>query len=289
MDSSSFNLINSDVSSSDVLNCVSVSGLVDKTVKNSVVVKSVKTVNGVVLNSKLPNVGKYKSPKFVREGDIFEPKPRPSPKTCSCACGNTSGFTNDFYVKKQTCFNCGIPGHIARNCQNRAYVPYYAQGWQKVPRGRSCKRNISKSNSGNTTKNSQQDKTTTKPKDKTVTRPDLRVDSTKSHSDRSISSPKSSSLSYKKNMSKKQQWIPKSIPKSKSKTNSKSKSKTPNRSNNKSSKPNYQWIPKVAKLEEISVDSCNLTNEQSMCWEQVMKIDSNGKPSLSMDWVPVSN
>ena len=90
-------------------------------------------------------------------------------------------------------------------------------------------------------------------------------------------------------MSKKQQWIPKSIPKSKSKTKSKIKSKTPNRSNNKSSKLNYQWIPKVAKLEEIYVDSCNLTNEQSMCWEQVMKIDSNGKPSLSMDWVLVSN
>ena len=52
-------------------------------------------------------------------------------------------------MKRQTCFNYGIPGHIARNYPQRLYVPYYAQGWQNVPRGRFSKRNRSRSHSHN--------------------------------------------------------------------------------------------------------------------------------------------
>ena len=150
------------------------------------------------------------------------------------------------------------------------------------------KRNTSKSCSDNKTKNSKQDKTTVKQKNNPDKRSDLKVDSTKSKSDRSISSRESSSKSYLKNTSI---WLTKtrsnSIPKSKS--ISKSKSESPIRTNNKSSKPNYQWIPKVAKLEEISIDLCCLSNEKEMSWEQVMTVDCNGKPSLSMKWVPKSN
>ncbi|MFS7975402.1 putative transcription factor interactor and regulator CCHC(Zn) family [Helianthus anomalus] len=42
---------------------------------------------------------------------------------------------NAFYIKRQTCFNCGIAGHIARNYTNRPYVPYYMQNQRVTPKG----------------------------------------------------------------------------------------------------------------------------------------------------------
>ena len=268
---------------------VSVSKLPDDCVE-TVSVESSKTIDGVVLNSKLPNVlkskvsneKKYKCPKFVREGDVFESKPRPSPKTCSCDCTNTSGVKHDFYSKKQTCYNCGTPGHIARNCKNRAYVPYYAQASKQMPRGRSSQTNTSKTHSGNNTTKLPQATTKDKKTNKPDKRPSLKVKSTMSNTDRWMASLRSSPLKNKSN------WLPKTTIGIKSKTPN-TKSKSPTRSNYKSSKPNYQWIPKTAKLEEIPVNKCSLSNMQDMCWEQVMKFDSNGQPSLSMDWVPTSN
>ncbi len=81
-----------------------------------------------------------------------------------------------------------------------------------------------------------------------------------------------------------------SFSKSKTKPNMpKPKSKSPSRSKSPTSKPNYQWIPKTSKLDEISAGQCSITNMQDMTWDQVLKVDQNGKPSLSMDWVPTTN
>ncbi|XP_022019043.1 uncharacterized protein LOC110919074 [Helianthus annuus] len=48
---------------------------------------------------------------------------------------NGSGYAP--YVKKQTCYNCGIPSHIARNCTHHPYVSYYTQHQRVTPRDRS--------------------------------------------------------------------------------------------------------------------------------------------------------
>ena len=104
----------------------------------------------ISLNSIAPNkpaVEKYRPP-----------IPAQQSACCKCACGNNKrqgkdtppgAGRNNFTTKKKTCFHCGTPGHIARNCPNRAYVPYYAQGWKNARSGRYFKRNPSWSRSDN--------------------------------------------------------------------------------------------------------------------------------------------
>ena len=135
--------------------------------------------------------------------------------------------TNNFIVKKKTCFHCGTPGHIAKNCPNRAYVPYYAQGWQNASKGRFSKRNPSRSHSRNGDWNAQKAKN-------------------QSHK------AKNQNPKGKKGMSAKKP-NPRDAPmKSKSKSyqrptsNSKSSVEAPIRSKKKWVKPNYKWVQRFS-------------------------------------------
>ena len=81
-------------------------------------------LNSESVASNQPVVGKYRPPKQANQSVYW-----------NCAYWNNKRQgkdtppevgRNNFTVNKKTCFHCGTPGHIARNCPNHAYVPYYA-------------------------------------------------------------------------------------------------------------------------------------------------------------------
>ena len=151
---------------------------------------------------------------------------------------------------------------------HRAYVPYYAQGQQNMSRGRSTKKNHSRSRSDG----------------------DWNADKAKRQKamvkrDRTPGSSQGSSSSS--HLRKK--------PKATGGPNSKSSAEKPIRLNNNVLKPNYQWVPKSklsklpkaqkSKSSDIPVKSSNiLSDPQVMSWESVLTVDSDGKPSVKIDW-----
>ena len=74
-------------------------------------------------------------------------------ESCTCTCGKIKEWNKvtkleksgkNFHVKKHTCFNCGTPGHISRNCPNHVFVPFYTQKGVNESWGRSLKRKSSR-------------------------------------------------------------------------------------------------------------------------------------------------
>ena len=250
-------------SGSDVLsnlNCLnSVSNSVDAKTENilNVGVSKTKTVNVISNNKYRPH------------------KPVLNETKCKCDCElkrqqgtrkgdgplETSGSGNSHNPptqRKQTCFNCGIPGHIARNFPRRPYVPYYGQTGRHEFRGRTQRR-VSPENrasDGNWRKD-------------------------KAHKQAArVRSDRFRPKSVKPNSAKS---VPKPVPKP-----------CVNPSicvSNKVLKPNYRWLPKGSRSQNSSSTTssvCSIFDTQDMTWQSVSSLNNCGKPSYVMDWVPKS-
>ncbi|KAL4556840.1 hypothetical protein LXL04_035004 [Taraxacum kok-saghyz] len=117
-------------------------------ISGDVFVSNNNVLNGdVALNVKPnPTIEKYKPKKFVRQSDKF---------TCTCGASGKQKQSSSTarqshpvdknILKRQTCFYCGIAGHIARNCPNPPAVPVHAHHLKNISKGDSFRRKSSRS------------------------------------------------------------------------------------------------------------------------------------------------
>ncbi|KAL4589806.1 hypothetical protein LXL04_002716 [Taraxacum kok-saghyz] len=114
------------------------------TISGDILVSNVNVLNGdVALNVKTNStVEKYKPKKFVRPSDKY---------TCTCGASGTQKQSSTTarqkqsrplvktILKRQTCFCCGIAGHIARNFPNPPAVPVHAHHLKNLSKGNTVK------------------------------------------------------------------------------------------------------------------------------------------------------
>ena len=181
-------------------------------------------------------------------------------------CGNNlhisgSGPNSNVPLKRQTCVNCGIAGHIARNCPRHLYASQNEQVWQNMPKAKSHKRKLSRSRSRKKNHNN-----------------------TNAWNQTTI---------YKRPVSVSNYVLPnfvrsKSFQEStSSSSDSTSNVKVPIWSKDKRFKPNVKWVPKASVKIFSSVSP--LFDQRDMSFESVKCVDSEVKLSFRMDWVPKSN
>ena len=225
--------------------------------------------------------------KFDVSVTITHPPPTPvtQPESCTCTCGKSKGVDKNtrpeksdtsFYVKKQTRFNCGTAGHIARNCPNRAFLPFHALRGENESRGRSLIRKISRSRSHdddwNVNKNRKQAE---HEKNKHV----LHENTTGTFTKPNVAKPRSGSLKSSSGSS----------------ANIRRKSKQSKQKKNVSKlpvnvyKPKYQWVPKNLNVHSSKSYVCASGNKSISTSVKEICVAKKGKPSVLMTWVPKTN
>ncbi|KAJ0714647.1 putative transcription factor interactor and regulator CCHC(Zn) family [Helianthus annuus] len=84
---------------------------------------------------KAPANNKYRHPNSSSSaGNVQQNQAQKEPVRPSGPARANPADQNAFYLKRQTCFNYGIAGHIARNCTHRPYIPYHVQNQRVTPK-----------------------------------------------------------------------------------------------------------------------------------------------------------
>ncbi|MFS7984925.1 putative transcription factor interactor and regulator CCHC(Zn) family [Helianthus anomalus] len=202
-------------------------------------------------NAKSSKCDKCCKHKQMKQGRKVEQTANKSSNKCynsySASVGsNESGYAP--HVKKQTCYNCGIPGHIARNCTHRPYVPYYTQHQKVTSRDRSYSKPMKFE----------------KPTAMMNKHPQVKP------SDGDWNAAKTK---------RKQALKPKQVLKNKKVEKQTVLPKAPN----KLEKPKQVWREK-----HKAATSPVLESKGGMCFREVSYIDASGIPRTAMAWVPMS-
>lgn len=232
-------------------------------------------LNNLVDNSDVCD-NDFKEPPVSQLSQSNAPSLASQPNSHSCSYERSKGVemenkcdqcSTSYNHNKHICFNCGVGGHIARNCQNHMFVHFEFPRGENEFRGRSLTRKSSRNHSRNDDwKDDRSRKRAVFQKHKKVFHYKVpgslpKPSTVKPMSVSSTNSNESSNNSGRKPTCFKQ-------------TDKHSKSPGTNR------KPNYQWLPKQV---------CNSSSVSSEKSKNYQFEKASGLPRKEMTWIPKSN